>query len=71
MGRALDGDKLRRLIFIRFLSQAEFAEFAALSGETISSACKGRAISPASLRKITHALRQTEGRIDGDPGLAA
>jgi transcriptional regulator with XRE-family HTH domain len=71
MGRPIDGDKLGRLIFIRFLSQAEFAQIAGLTGQTVSWACKGGPISPKSLQKITNALRQTEGRLVGDPGLAA
>ncbi len=71
IGRQIDSDKLRRLIFIRALSQAEFAQFARLSDNTISSACMGGPISPKSFRKITVALRLTADRVDADPDLAA
>ena len=71
MGRPLDGDKLGRLIFVRCLSQAEFAQIANLTDQTISCACKGGRISPKSFRKITLALQLTEDRVKGHPDLAA
>ncbi len=70
MGRRIDGNELGRLLFVRGMSQGEFAEVARLTAQTISCACKGGPISPKSFWKITRALQVTADRVD-DPNLAA
>jgi transcriptional regulator with XRE-family HTH domain len=56
MQRVLNHDRLRAEIMRRGLHQTQFARLAGISSTTISRACSGGTIDPATFRKIVEAL---------------
>jgi transcriptional regulator with XRE-family HTH domain len=56
MSATLDSERLRRELVRRGWNANELAQAARLSNATISAACRGRAISPTSVRLIVKAL---------------
>ncbi len=56
MSVTLDSERLRRELVRRGWNANELAHAARLSNATISAACRGRAISPTSVRLIVKAL---------------
>lgn len=56
MSVTLDSERLRRELVRRGWNATELAHAARLSNATVSAACRGRAISPTSVRLIVKAL---------------
>jgi transcriptional regulator with XRE-family HTH domain len=56
MSVTLDSERLRRELVRRGWNATELAQAARVSNATVSAACRGRAISPTSVRLIVKAL---------------
>jgi transcriptional regulator with XRE-family HTH domain len=56
MRGAINGERLRTELMARAVDQAHFAALAGVSPATISAAIRGKAINPATFKKIITAL---------------